>query len=110
MGTATHGKAKEDCSALWGRSKGTPNCCQERDCNPWRGGEGEEEDSGREGGVRGVFWVVGRAGGCLKFVLERSVDPTIIPRVKTQTVFIIILFFLGSMNLRQVVLTRKTFL
>ena len=34
--------------------------------------------------------MVGRAGGCLKFVLERSVDPTMIPCVKTHTNFIII--------------------
>ena len=40
--------------------------------------------------------MVGRAGGCLEFVLERSVDPTIIPRVKTRTIFIIILIVIWA--------------
>ena len=31
--------------------------------------------------------MVGRAGGCSKFVLERSVDPTMIPCVKTHAIF-----------------------
>ena len=40
--------------------------------------------------------MVGRAGGCLKFVLERSVDPAMIPCIKTQTIFIIILIIIWA--------------
>ena len=55
-------------------------------------------------GEKSVFWVVGRARGCFKFVLERSVDPDNDSLCQNADNFHYRSNYnLGSMNLGQVV-------